>query len=95
MAKIEFFCDWKATVFSSGASPFLAPTSPALHDVVTIQLRVQRSSPLRQVIVYSAPDGEAWEQPMVLHRSDSFFAYYQCRFQLHWKEKYSGLAKRG
>jgi alpha-glucosidase len=85
MTAFELYSDWRATVFSSGASPFVTPAQPALAETVTIRLRVARDSPVRQVILYAAPDGEAWEQPMSREPGQGFLAYHQCQFPLHWK----------
>lgn len=73
---------WLQSVHSDGSPMFVSPAYPVLGDKVSLQLRILKSHPLRQIFLRTIPEGEQILTQMVLAYEDDIFAWYQCQVAL-------------
>ena len=74
--------EWYDSIYSDGSPLFFRPQSPALGDEIEVRLRALSESPITQVFVRIAPDGEEMRVPMRVLRHDGALTWWRGHFRL-------------
>ena len=74
MVKVEI--SWKETFFSECNSDFVYPMSATIGDKITINLRVYKINPIKEIYLRCSPFGEELFYPITMKNKGKFFNEY-------------------
>ncbi|MCC6798953.1 MAG: maltodextrin glucosidase [Anaerolineae bacterium] len=77
-----FLTRWQETLHHDGSARYVTPGSHPIGSTVTVRLRTGRATPLEQVYLRSAPDGEEDATPMQREPGDGPACWWRAELRL-------------
>ena len=73
---------WLESVHSDGTAAFVSNPTPALHETVTIRIRMYEDAPVKCVFLRSIPNGVEQLQEMKPGKKERGFVYYEAPLKM-------------
>ncbi|MHA1215571.1 MAG: maltodextrin glucosidase [Candidatus Hodarchaeales archaeon] len=77
--------NWQETIHSDGSEEFISPGNPQIGDLIKIRIRMFKNSPIKDIFLCIAPEGEEINLKMEVDEETDFFRYFAVNVRIESK----------